>query len=260
MLFRMVDRQGKELLIWSGLLAAAAAAMYVFYGLWVIAVIPGVVLTYLVVKPGAGGITRLFARTPLSLRWKVSGIIFLMLGVLFVVSFVSLASSQYMHNGIHTIQNLQDSAPLPAVRQLIQNADEPQTELVQAMQVRLGQIPVSLERLEDTQHGILTWTPWILFGGALIAVGLGVALSSSLLRPLERMGEATRRIASGNFSQPGVVPNRDEMGELERARSLQISPGPYGASQLGPRGGTEADITGASRWAGTRAGRLGQPP
>lgn len=59
MLFRMVDHQGKELIIWLGLVAAAAAAMYVFYGLWVIAVIPGAVLTYLVVKPGAGGITRL---------------------------------------------------------------------------------------------------------------------------------------------------------------------------------------------------------
>ena len=39
-------------------------------------------------------------------------------------------------------------------------------------------------------------------------------MSSLLLRPLERMGEATRRIANGNFSQPVVVPNRDEIGEL----------------------------------------------
>ena len=214
MFVRIVDRQRKELLAWSSLVAAAAVAMYVLYGLWVIAVIPGVVLTYLVVRPGAGGITMLFARTPISLRWKTSGIIFVMLGVLLAVSLVSLALSQYVHREIHTIQDLQDSAPLPAVNQLIRNAEGPQSELVEAMQVRFRQIPASLERLEDIQHAILKWTPWIVFGGGLIAVGLGVALSSLLLRPLERMGEATRRIANGNFSQPVVVPNRDEIGEL----------------------------------------------
>lgn len=48
----------------------------------------------------------------------------------------------------------------------------------------------------------------------MIAIGLGVALSSSLLQPLESMGEATRRIARGDFSKPVVVPNRDEVGEL----------------------------------------------
>lgn len=242
MIFRIVDRQRKELLIWLSLVAAAAVAMYVFYGMWVIAVIPAVVLTYLVVKPGAGGITRLFARTPLSLRWKTSGIIFLMLGVLLAVSFVSIALSQYMHHEIHTIQDLRDSAPLPALSQLVRNAEGPQSELLQEMQSRFRQVPLSLERLEDIQHAILNWTPWIVFGGGLLAVGLGVALSSSLLRPLERMGEATRRMANGNFSQPVVVANRDEMGELaaslnnaaadlsrlqdallaeERARSLQ---------------------------------------
>lgn len=105
MLFRIVDRQGKELTIWLGLVVAAAAK-YVFYGLWVISVIPAVVLTYLVVQPGAGGITRLFARTPLRLRWKTSGIIFLMLGVLLAVSIVGFVMSRYLHNEIHTIQDL----------------------------------------------------------------------------------------------------------------------------------------------------------
>ena len=82
------------------------------------------------------------------------------------------------------------------------------------MQSQFEQVSASLVRLEDTQHAILNWIPWIVFEGGVIAVGLGVALASSLLRPLERMGAATLRIASGDFSQPVVVPNRDEMGEL----------------------------------------------
>ena len=155
MFFRMVDRQGKELLIWSGLVAAAAVAMYIFYGLLVIAVVPAVVLTYLVIKPGAGGITRLFARIPISLRWETTGIIFLMLGVLLAVSFTSFALSQYMHHEIHTIQDLQSSGPLPALSQLVRNAEGPQSELLQEMQSRFRQVPASLERLEGTQHAIL---------------------------------------------------------------------------------------------------------
>ena len=196
------------------LLQNTATPLRGFYGLWVIAVIPAVVLTYLVVKPGAGGITRLFALTPLSLRWKTSGIIFLMLGVLLAVSFISLAMSQYMHREIHTIQVLQDTAPMPALSQLVRNTEGLQSELLQTMQSRFDRVPASLARLENLQHGILTWVPWIVFASGVIAVGLGVALSSSLLRPLERMGAATRRIASGDFSQPVVVSNRDEMGEL----------------------------------------------
>ena len=95
---------------------------------------------------------------------------------------------------------------------------------------------------ENTQHRLLTWIPAITFGGGLAAVALGVALSSSLIRPVGKMSEATRRIAAGDFSQPVQVSNRDELGELaaslnkgakdlsrlqeallaeERARSLQ---------------------------------------
>ena len=140
-----------------------------------------------------------------------------MLGILLAVSLVGFAMSQKMHGDIHAIQELQDTAPLPEISRVIRNAEGPQSEILEEMQARNAVLPAALDRLEESHHSILTWTLWILLGGGLIAVGLGVALSSSLIRPLERMREATRRIASGDYSQPVVVSNRDEVGELAQS-------------------------------------------
>ncbi|CUK10459.1 Adenylate cyclase [Ruegeria denitrificans] len=53
---------------------------------------------------------------------------------------------------------------------------------------------------------------------ALMAVGmallLGYSLSSSLIRPVRRIGQALGIVASGNFDARVAVPNRDELGEL----------------------------------------------
>ncbi|MFQ5814363.1 MAG: ATP-binding protein [Anaerolineae bacterium] len=46
------------------------------------------------------------------------------------------------------------------------------------------------------------------------ALFLGLVLSWAFVRPVRRMGQAMRRIASGDFSQPVQVENRDELGEL----------------------------------------------
>ena len=140
-----------------------------------------------------------------------------MLGILLGVSLVGFATSQLMHGDIHAIQELQDTAPLPEISRLIRNAEGPQSKILEEMRDRNEVVPAALDRLEESHHSILTWTLWILLGGGLIAVGLGVALSSSLIRPLERMREATRRIARGDYSQPVVVSNRDEVGELAQS-------------------------------------------
>ena len=216
MLARTVERQWRVLLIWVGLVAGSAT-LYGFYGLKVMPPVLAVALVYFAVKPGAGILGQLTARTPISIRWKTSGTIFLMLGILLAVSLVGFATSQKMHDDIHAIQELQDSAPLPEISGLVLESQGPQSEIIKKMQARSELIPAALDRLEASQHSILTWTLWIVFGGGLIAVGLGVALSSSLIRPLERMGEATRRIAGGDFSQPVVVSNRDEVGELAQS-------------------------------------------
>ena len=216
MLARKVKHNWGVLLIWVGIVAGSAA-LYGFYGLKVMAPVLAIALAYLAIKPGAGFLGQLIARTPISIRWKTSGTIFLMLGILLGVSLVSIAMSESMHGDIHAIQELQDSAPLPVVIQINREAQGPESEILNELRSRFRQVPTALIRLEETQHSILTWTPWIVLGGGLIAVGLGAALSSSLIRPLRKMGEATRRIASGDYSQPVVVSNRDEVGELAQS-------------------------------------------
>ena len=165
-----------------------------------------------------------------------------MLVILLGVSLITLEATNSTHDEIHAIQELQESALLPPVTRVIREAEGPQSELLREMQARNERIPAALDRLENTQHRLLTWIPAVIFGGGLAAVALGVALSSSLIRPVGKMSEATRRIAAGDFSQPVQVSNRDELGELaaslnkgaqdlsrlqeallaeERARSLQ---------------------------------------
>lgn len=241
MLSRIVNRQRSLLLVGSGLVIGATV-LYPFYGSRAIAALLAVLLVYLAVTLGVGMLAQLSARTRLSLRWKISGSIFLMLGVLLAVSIAGLAAINYTHGEIHGIQEFRELSPRPLLANLLQETEGPARDLLRQMMTRNSQMVAALDGLENTQHGILTWTPGIVFVGGLIAVALGVALSSSMVRPLERISEATRRIAGGDFSQPIDVPNRDEVGELatslnnaaqdlarlqeallaeERARSLQ---------------------------------------
>ncbi|MGA9160401.1 MAG: adenylate/guanylate cyclase domain-containing protein [Actinomycetota bacterium] len=55
-----------------------------------------------------------------------------------------------------------------------------------------------------------------IFSGVslLIALGLGAALSWSVIRPVRKMDLALSRIADGDFGQQIDVPNRDEFGRL----------------------------------------------
>jgi len=191
--------------------------LYAFYGLWAVAALSAIAFIYLALKLGTGPLARLSARTPLSLRWKTSGTIFLMLGVMLAVSLAGLAATYYTHREIHSIQGYRDAALQPAVARILRETGGPEGELLRQMQARNSRMSAALDSLENTQHRILTWIPSIVFGGSLVAVALGMALSSSLIRPFEEMGKATRRIASGDFSQPVQVQNRDEMGELAKS-------------------------------------------
>jgi signal transduction histidine kinase len=51
-------------------------------------------------------------------------------------------------------------------------------------------------------------------GSIALALGLGYAISWSLIRPLTRMDARLHEIASGDFSRHVAVPNRDELGTL----------------------------------------------
>ena len=72
----------------------------------------------------------------------------------------------------------------------------------------------SIEAGENTY-----WTSrWIVVGFAVASIGLalvlGYAISWSLIEPVKRMDASLREIASGDFSKPVVVANRDELGAL----------------------------------------------
>jgi class 3 adenylate cyclase/HAMP domain-containing protein len=64
-------------------------------------------------------------------------------------------------------------------------------------------------------HRFLLRAVVILSGiSLLIALGLGAALSWSLIRPVRKVDHALARIASGDFEEEVDVPNRDEFGRL----------------------------------------------
>ena len=277
MLSLIVDRRRGTVLIGTGLVVVSAG-LYALYGPRALAGPLAVAFIYLAMKLGAGSLAQLSARTRLSLRWKVTGAISLMLVILLGVSLVALAASNYIHTEVHALQELRGSAPIPAIARTIREAQGPEGELLRQMQLRLATIPAAFDRLENRQHLILTWIPAAIFGGGLVAVVLGTALSSSLIWSIRQMSEGTRRIASGDFSQPVDVPNRDELGEPghrpqqcgprsgaasrgpSRGGESSVPPAANSAGYFGAGGGTEADLQGASRWPRALASGPGEPP
>jgi signal transduction histidine kinase len=144
-------------------------------------------IIFLFLKLATGVLPRLIARIGFSIRWKVLAAIGIMALLFFLVSLVNFGAMSYMHDELHQIQQLSS-----------------RSQMVRA-----------LDALEKTQHGLIfSMTPFLSFLAALVALGLGVAIAWSVIEPVRRMGEAMRRIASGDFSQPLKVENRDELGEL----------------------------------------------
>ena len=209
-MLQLVGRHRWALLVGLGVVAGTAV-LSIPYGLQAIAAPAAVLLIYLAAKLGTGPLARLIARSRLSLRWKISGTVFLILGVLLSVLVANLAAIQNTHDEIHAIQEFRE-ARTTEPGALIQGTAA--TGDGSPLEARNFQMTAALDRLESRQHTILAWTPLVGFVGGLVAIALGAALSSSLIRPLGAMGAATRRIAAGDFSQPVHVSNRDELGEL----------------------------------------------
>jgi signal transduction histidine kinase len=71
--------------------------------------------------------------------------------------------------------------------------------------------------IEANQSAYLTSRGVVLafaVGSIALALLLGYAISWSVIQPVQRMNEGLSQIASGDFSQRVVVPNRDELGVL----------------------------------------------
>ncbi len=134
-------------------------------------------------------LARIIARTACSIRWKFEIAIAIIAMVSLFTGLISVGAMKSMHNELHEIQELGASRPnevLPAV-----------------------------DKLEDTQHGLLfTLTPILSMLGVILGATLGAAIAWSVIEPVGGMGQAMSRIASRDFSQPLQVANRDELGDL----------------------------------------------
>ncbi|MFB3739817.1 MAG: adenylate/guanylate cyclase domain-containing protein [Candidatus Velamenicoccus archaeovorus] len=83
--------------------------------------------------------------------------------------------------------------------------------LIASTEERIDRASSSLASL----HRFLLYVVGIFSGvSLLIALGLGAALSWSVIRPVRKVDVALARIAGGDFDQEIHVPNRDEFGRL----------------------------------------------
>ena len=84
-------------------------------------------------------------------------------------------------------------------------------QLIESTEARIGVASDELASL----HRFLLFAVGIFSGvSLLIALGLGAALSWSVIRPVRKMDLALAQIADGDFGQQIDVPNRDEFGRL----------------------------------------------
>ncbi len=77
-----------------------------------------------------------------------------------------------------------------------------------------GRIGVASDELASLHRFLLFAVGIFSAVSLLIALGLGAALSWSVIRPVRKMDLALARIADGDFGQQIDVPNRDEFGRL----------------------------------------------
>lgn len=157
------------------------------FGLIAVTVLLG--LTYLLLQFATGPLSLFIARIGWSIRWKFEIAIAVIAALVLAVGLISFGAMDFMHQGLHDIQELGPNEPLAILR--------------------------SVDELEDTQHGpLFTLMPVFSVLGVIVAATLGAAMARSVIDPVRRMEEAMQRLASGDFSQSVHVDNRDELGEL----------------------------------------------
>lgn len=197
----------------SGAAALAVVAALYFRSWLPIAVLFALAGFLLLLAIANAPLGRFAARSRMSIRWKVTGAIMLILAIFFAVTLFTVAELQHTHDEVHRIIPLAGFRP-PEVTAAIERADSPQGELLRRIDARRGEVIDALARLERTQHQTLFLTPAVVAVGGIAAIAFGIALSGSLVPTIQSIGEATRRISRGDFGTPVDVENRDELGEL----------------------------------------------
>ena len=146
-------------------------------------------LVYLSLRFTTGPLSRLIARLDYSIRWKFELGVAAIAALFLIVSLIQINAMNSMHDELHTIQDL---GPLGS------------SEILDAV-----------NSLEDTQHGpFYRMLPFLGILGVLGASVIGAAMARSVIDPVRRTEQGMRRIASGDFSEPVHVENRDALGEL----------------------------------------------
>ncbi|MDO8614875.1 MAG: sensor histidine kinase [Dehalococcoidia bacterium] len=142
-----------------------------------------------IVRLSSGWLSRRMARLRLGIAWKILGTISIMGALMIAITLVNIGAMDYMHTELHEIEDVGGQRP--------------------------SQVLNAVYDLEQTQHGtFFSNAPLLSILGAIIAFVLGIAIAVSVITPVRRMAEGMRRIASGDFSQPVEVENRDELGDL----------------------------------------------
>ena len=173
-----------------GLSLGLAGLMMLWSGFSAMTVIVMLVLIVLLLRFATRPASRAIARIGSSIRWKFEVGIAVIAGLFLVISLVNFGAMDFMHTGLHEIQDTIDAG-------------------------QMSQARIDINDLEDTHHGFLfSMTPIVSVLAVLLAATLGAAMAWSVVDPVGRMGQAMRRIASGNFSEPVRVDNQDELGEL----------------------------------------------
>ena len=166
-----------------------AGLMLTLSGFGLIVVIALLGLTYLLLRFATEPLSLFIARIGYSIRWKFEIAIAVIATLVLAVGLISFGAMDFMHQGLHDIQDLGPNQPLAILR--------------------------AVDDLEDTQHGpLFSLMPVFSVLGVIVAATLGAAMARSVIDPVRRMEEAMHRIASGDLSQRVRVENQDELGEL----------------------------------------------
>ena len=146
---------------------------------------------YLVLRYTTKPLARVIARFGYSIRWKFEAGIVVIAALFLVVSLIQIGAMNFMHDEIHGIQDVM--------------RDTQDTR----------QVAPSIRDLERTHHGpFYRLLPFLGVLGVVGAAAVGAAMAWSVIEPVRRMEQGMERIASGDFSDPVQVDNRDELGDM----------------------------------------------
>ena len=146
---------------------------------------------YLILRFTTKPLSRIIARLGYSIRWKFEVGIAVIAVLFLIVSLIQIGAMTFMHDELHEVQGL-----MRDTRDIIQVAP-------------------AIRDLEQTHHGAFyRLLPFLGVLGVLGAAAVGGAMAWSVIDPVRRIERGMDRIASGDFSQPVKVENRDELGDL----------------------------------------------